>query len=137
MTTYNCSSCFDCGLIANDDDHTPWVEVLKLPLGSAAAVVMGLIRPIPCLKCAPRRGDLIETECLKCKARDVGHPAHKNGGGHWIVIDVFAENGGKLKVHAVETDTMGAPAILEYTGRNIKIIKRYEERTADILMGDA
>ena len=47
----DCQNCDGCGKIANDEDGTPWTVWESLPLKSSAAVLMGLIRPIPCPVC--------------------------------------------------------------------------------------
>ena len=46
-----CPKCLGCGQIASDDDESPWSlwEDLKPPAN--LAVVMGLVRPLPCPKC--------------------------------------------------------------------------------------
>jgi RecJ-like exonuclease len=46
-----CQHCDGCGQIANDDEGTPWTFWVDLPVKSAAAVILGLVRPIPCPKC--------------------------------------------------------------------------------------
>ncbi len=46
-----CQACGGCGQVANDDDSTPWVHWLSLPVGSSMSVLMGLVRPIPCPRC--------------------------------------------------------------------------------------
>ena len=46
-----CGRCAGCGKIANDDDGTPWKYWMELPMQSAAAVMLGLVRPIPCPTC--------------------------------------------------------------------------------------
>lgn len=51
MTEEKCVTCDGCGRIANDDEHTPWTFWENLPVKSAAAVLMGLVRPIPCPDC--------------------------------------------------------------------------------------
>lgn len=47
-----CQRCDGCGLIANSDDGEPWSFWLELPLQSSAAVIMGLVKPIPCPACS-------------------------------------------------------------------------------------
>jgi hypothetical protein len=47
-----CPTCEGCGQIANDDSQTPWSAWLDLPLKSSAAVLMGLVRPLPCPTCS-------------------------------------------------------------------------------------
>lgn len=46
-----CDTCAGCGKIADDEDRTPWKYWLELPLGSSAAVLMGLVKPIICPSC--------------------------------------------------------------------------------------
>lgn len=46
-----CTKCDGCGRIANDDEGTPWSFWESLPIRSGAAVLMGLVRPIPCPRC--------------------------------------------------------------------------------------
>lgn len=49
--TKKCLRCNGCGRIANSDDGEPWTMWETLPVKSAAAVIMGLVRPIPCPAC--------------------------------------------------------------------------------------
>lgn len=49
--TATCARCEGCGQIATSDQGEPWTAWLDLPLKSAAAVVLGLVRPIPCPAC--------------------------------------------------------------------------------------
>lgn len=51
MTTDICQKCEGCGQVANTDEQEPWTAWLEIPLGSSMAVVMGLVRPIPCPEC--------------------------------------------------------------------------------------
>lgn len=46
-----CKRCDGCGKVANSDDQEPWTYWLNLPLQSSAAVLMGLVKPIPCPVC--------------------------------------------------------------------------------------
>lgn len=46
-----CPRCEGCGHIADTDDGEPWSFWLDLPLRSAAAVTLGLVRPIDCPSC--------------------------------------------------------------------------------------
>lgn len=48
-----CPRCGGCGQIANTDDGEPWTAWTSLPVRSAAAVVLGVVRPIPCPTCSP------------------------------------------------------------------------------------
>lgn len=49
--TKDCTWCQGDGRIADDDEGTPWKYWLELPLQSALAVTMGLVKPIPCTTC--------------------------------------------------------------------------------------
>lgn len=51
MSESDCTKCEGCGKVANDADQTPWRHWLRLPLESSAAVLMGLVRPVPCPRC--------------------------------------------------------------------------------------
>lgn len=46
-----CPRCDGCGQLANSDDREPWSVWLALPLQSALAVTMGLVKPEPCDEC--------------------------------------------------------------------------------------
>ena len=46
-----CQACDGCGKVANTDDKEPWTVWANLPVKSAAAVIMGLVKPIPCDEC--------------------------------------------------------------------------------------
>jgi len=46
-----CTACAGCGQVANSEDREPWTFWLDLPLKSAAAVALGLVRPVPCDGC--------------------------------------------------------------------------------------
>lgn len=46
-----CQKCRGCGKVADTSDQEPWSEWMKLPLQSAGAVLIGLIKPIPCPAC--------------------------------------------------------------------------------------
>lgn len=46
-----CTRCAGCGKIANDDEGTPWKYWAELPVQSAVAVIMGIVRPLPCTEC--------------------------------------------------------------------------------------
>jgi hypothetical protein len=46
-----CPRCVGCGQLANSDDREPWFTWLALPLQSAVAVTMGLVKPEPCDEC--------------------------------------------------------------------------------------
>ena len=51
MADDKCPKCGGCGQVADTEDEEPWTTWLALPLGSAQAVVMGLVKPKPCPKC--------------------------------------------------------------------------------------
>jgi len=46
-----CLKCDGCGRVADTDDQEPWSAWLALPLQSAGAVVMGLVKPMTCPAC--------------------------------------------------------------------------------------
>jgi len=46
-----CIMCDGCGKIADDEYSTPWSYWLDLPLVSSSAVLMGLVKPLPCPDC--------------------------------------------------------------------------------------
>ncbi len=46
-----CDRCDGCGKIADDSDGTPWKYWIEMPVQSAAAVIIGLVKPIECPKC--------------------------------------------------------------------------------------
>jgi hypothetical protein len=50
-TPDKCVTCDGCGKIADDDDGTPWTFWAELPIQSTAAVMLGLVKPIPCPTC--------------------------------------------------------------------------------------
>jgi hypothetical protein len=54
-----CPKCDGCGQVADTDDQEPWTAWTSLPLQSSAAVLMGLVKPIPCPVCraAPPAGE--------------------------------------------------------------------------------
>lgn len=135
-----CHRCDGCGLIASSERGEPWTAWTSLPLHSSAAVLMGVVRPIPCPACAPRPGDLIETECLVCKSggdhfpRGGPDPHGNHAGDRWVVQSVTPERHGRIQIYVTASTGFGTPIILEYTGRNIKIVKRREERVAERFM---
>lgn len=49
--TGKCPKCEGCGKIANTKDQEPWTVWLDMPVGSATAVIMGLVRPLECPAC--------------------------------------------------------------------------------------
>lgn len=46
-----CEGCDGCGKVADTPDREPWTRWTALPLQSAAAVVLGVVKPIPCPYC--------------------------------------------------------------------------------------
>lgn len=46
-----CTKCAGCGRVANSERQEPWKYWEDLPLKSAAAVVLGVVRPIQCPEC--------------------------------------------------------------------------------------
>jgi hypothetical protein len=46
-----CSRCEGCGQIANSDEGEPWTFWMNLPLKSALAVTLGLVKPVTCPQC--------------------------------------------------------------------------------------
>lgn len=46
-----CSRCAGCGQIADTEEGEPWAYWADLPAQSAAAVLMGVVKPIPCPQC--------------------------------------------------------------------------------------
>lgn len=47
-----CMACDGCGKVANTEDHEPWTMWTSMPLQSSAAVIMGLVKPMPCPTCS-------------------------------------------------------------------------------------
>ena len=46
-----CNKCDGEGRIANTEEGEPWSLWANLPVKSAMALMMGLVRPIPCPDC--------------------------------------------------------------------------------------
>lgn len=46
-----CFRCMGCGKIANDEEGSPWSYWAKVPFESAAAIILGVIKPITCPEC--------------------------------------------------------------------------------------
>jgi hypothetical protein len=46
-----CPRCEGCGQLANSDEREPWSVWMALPVGSALAVTMGIVKPEPCDEC--------------------------------------------------------------------------------------
>lgn len=51
MAMRPCDRCDGCGRIANSESGEPWTAWAELPLKSSTAVLIGLVRPIPCPDC--------------------------------------------------------------------------------------
>lgn len=51
MVKDKCLKCDGCGRVANTDAEEPWTQWAELPVQSAAAVLMGIVKPIPCPEC--------------------------------------------------------------------------------------
>lgn len=51
-----CGRCDGCGRIADTEEGEPWTSWLELPLQSSAAVLMGIVNPIPCPDCGGTGG---------------------------------------------------------------------------------
>lgn len=51
MDDDKCGRCDGCGKIADSDDGEPWTAWTSLPLHSSVAVLLGIVKPIPCPKC--------------------------------------------------------------------------------------
>jgi hypothetical protein len=52
-----CGRCVGCGQIANDTDGTPWIYWMGLPIQNSQAVIVGLVKPLPCPKCGGTGGE--------------------------------------------------------------------------------
>lgn len=63
-----CARCAGCGQITNSDDGEPWSVWLALPLQSSAALLLGLVQPLPCPVCAGSGRVPMSDEdlCLRC-----------------------------------------------------------------------
>jgi len=59
--TTACPACDGCGKVANTQDQEPRSRWLALPLTGAAAVTMGLIKPVTCRRCGGS-GHLVKDE---------------------------------------------------------------------------
>lgn len=46
-----CGTCDGCGKVADDADRTPWSVWESLPVRSAGAVMLGLVKPVACPDC--------------------------------------------------------------------------------------
>ena len=54
-----CPKCLGCGLIANDDEGSSWLEWLAIPPPSNLMVQIGAVKPIRCPECAGTGGKLL------------------------------------------------------------------------------
>ena len=72
-----CPKCHGCGQIADTDREEPWADWLALPMQSAAAVLLGVIKPRACPRCAGSgeiedpfidTRPLIPLRCILCDA---------------------------------------------------------------------
>lgn len=46
-----CERCAGCGRLADSEGREPWTVWTSLPLASAAAVIAGIVKPVPCDGC--------------------------------------------------------------------------------------
>lgn len=46
-----CQRCQGCGKLADSEGREPWIYWTSLPVHSAAAVIAGIVKPIPCDAC--------------------------------------------------------------------------------------
>lgn len=51
INTTKCLKCDGCGKVADTNDEEPWTVWMNLPLNSAMAVVLGLVKPKTCPMC--------------------------------------------------------------------------------------
>lgn len=54
-TENECHFCEGCGQVANTPAQEPWSAWESLPYKSAAAILLGGVKSIPCPKCRPSR----------------------------------------------------------------------------------
>ncbi len=47
----DCVSCEGCGQVADTEEHEPWTAWMNLPLNSAHAVILGIVKPMACTAC--------------------------------------------------------------------------------------
>lgn len=48
---HRCTDCDGCGMVADRKPEHTWAECLAVPAGSAVAMLVGSLRPVPCSKC--------------------------------------------------------------------------------------
>jgi hypothetical protein len=82
-----CPRCDGCGLISSSDDGAPWTEILKIPLGSSAGVLMGLIRPLPCRECGIKATDQVYYQGQKYIVKEV----FVRAGKRWVRLGDYVE----------------------------------------------
>jgi DnaJ-class molecular chaperone len=46
-----CPNCEGCGKVADNEEAAPWTHWTGIPLHSAAAVLLGLVKPTTCPNC--------------------------------------------------------------------------------------
>lgn len=46
-----CHLCEGCGQLADTDDREPWTAWTSLPVASAHAILLGLVKPVTCDEC--------------------------------------------------------------------------------------
>jgi RecJ-like exonuclease len=46
-----CPQCEGCGKITNTEEKESWKHWADIPIKSAQAVILGIVKPIPCPKC--------------------------------------------------------------------------------------
>ena len=51
MALQECPRCLGDGRVADTDQGEPWGMWRDLPIKSAHAVILGLVRPMPCPRC--------------------------------------------------------------------------------------
>lgn len=66
VTKTKCGRCDGCGRLANTEDREPWTAWTSLPVDSAIAVVMGLVRPEPCDACGGTGEVDVSGPCVEC-----------------------------------------------------------------------
>jgi hypothetical protein len=116
MTDEACLKCRGCGLIANSKDREPWLDWTSLPLQSSLAVLLGIVRPVPCPECGPRPGDLVEY----C--------------GRKFVVESLQMPPDPLGLIVRGSDDPCLTTFIEWRS-GVKILKRLEEIVAERLMG--
>ena len=66
-----CPRCEGCGKLADTEDREPWTDWTSLPVASATALLMGLVKPVDCDECQGsgnvRPGTWIWTGPMPCE----------------------------------------------------------------------